>query len=539
MDQYLSIQAIRRQLQSLIASITDPQMTAALQSIDASLGIFHSYGIDFKEVVDALDDSLMITDAEGTVLYINPAYTQNTDITPKEVIQQSVYDLIGEDKLFTGGAVPSVLEEKKRVLRLSTTYKTDPPIVGYVVGTPVFHEDGSLHQVIACSRTIPSLKFLHGDFETFVGEVNSLKPKSNGKVSVDELSGRMVGQYSSMAHINSLIDRVAPTDASILITGESGVGKEVVADEIYRRSLRSEKPYVKINCTSIPAHLLESELFGYERGAFTGANARGKVGLFEYANNGTLMLDEIGDMPMDLQVKLLRAIQSQEITRIGGTKPIRLNIRFLALTNADLKSKVADGTFRQDLYYRLNVIPVHVPALRERKEDMEELCAHFIEHFTQKYNRPFQLTEQQVEYMKLYPWPGNIRELENLIEYLVLCSSSVGRVGDDMLTGLLDITTGKAHTPSLDPRLPAVPAPLLVEAALPREDSPARISMEFDSSLGVDFAAAVSEFEKQLLEQVLGTSSTLREAGEKLNLNASTICRKIKLYQIDYGRKKS
>ena len=205
-----------------------------------------------------------------------------------------------------------------------------------------------------------------------------------------------------MQSINTLIHHIAPTDASVLITGESGVGKEVVADEIYRRSQRQNKPYVKINCASIPGHLLESELFGYEKGAFTGANAKGKIGLFEYANHGTLLLDEIGDMPIDLQVKLLRAIQSQQITRIGGTTPIQLDIRFLALTNSDLKKKVSEGTFRQDLYYRLNVIPISVPPLRQRLEDFEALCDHFIQRFTKKYDRAFTLTQWQLDYMKRY-----------------------------------------------------------------------------------------------------------------------------------------
>lgn len=168
---------------------------------------------------------------------------------------------------------------------------------------------------------IVTLSSLQEDFEAFVKEINAIHPKTITTDSDKHLSEGMIGKYGSLKQIDTLLDRVAPTDASVLITGESGVGKEVVADEIYRRSLRKNKPYVKINCASIPGHLLESELFGYEKGAFTGANTKGKVGLFEYANHGTLMLDEIGDMPMDLQVKLLRAIQSQEITRHGGTAP--------------------------------------------------------------------------------------------------------------------------------------------------------------------------------------------------------------------------
>lgn len=397
--------------------------------------------------------------------------------------------------------------------------------MGYVFGTPIFKENGELSQVVACSLPIVSLSSLREDFEGFLREVNSLRGRRvNPTVSASAQSG-MLDQYDSLKKIRTLIHRVAATDATILITGESGVGKEVVADEIYRLSARRDKPYVKLNCASIPAHLLESELFGYERGSFTGANTKGKIGLFEYANGGTLMLDEIGDMPMDLQVKLLRAIQSQEITRIGGTKPIKLDIRFLALTNADLKKEVAEGKFRQDLYFRLNVIPLNVPPLRERPGDLEKLCGYFIARFTEKYHFPFHLTPEQLGYMKLYAWPGNIRELENMMEYMVLVSSGVGRIEDDVLKGLLNITE-EVHAAAL----PAAP--------LQRTDAlPPLPTVNLD--VGIDFNQAVADYEKLLLEQAIRSSANLREVGEKLNLNASTVSRKIKQYNIDYWHRRT
>ncbi|WP_209346188.1 sigma 54-interacting transcriptional regulator [Flavonifractor sp. AGMB03687] len=525
MNQYSAIREVRQLLRQVIEQSRHPELIEQLKEIDRRLETFHDRGIDFKEVVDCLDDSILITDEKGTVLYINPAYTRNTGITEEEVLERDIHTLIGEDKLFTGGAVTSVLEGKKSAFRLSTTYKKEAPLVGYVVGTPIFKSDGSLRQVVACSRPIVTLSSLQEDFEAFVKEINAIHPKSITTDSDKHLSEGMVGKYGSLKQIDALLDRVAPTDASVLITGESGVGKEVVADEIYRRSLRKDKPYVKINCASIPGHLLESELFGYEKGAFTGANAKGKVGLFEYANHGTLMLDEIGDMPMDLQVKLLRAIQSQEITRIGGTRPIKLDIRFLALTNADLKKKVAEGSFRQDLYYRLNVIPIAVPALRQRMSDFEALCEHFIQRFTKKYDRLFSLSEWQISYMKRYSWPGNIRELENVMEYLILCSSGVGQIADDVLRGLLNVSEKSVETQ------PAEPEDVVVET--PPEEP------EVVLADGMDFNTAVAGFEKQLLEQVLKESSNLRDASKRLNINASTISRKIKQYGIDYENRRS
>lgn len=351
-----------------------------------------------------------------------------------------------------------------------------------------------------------SLKLLQNDFETFLKELHEMNPKSINTNSGENLSTEMIGKNTSLANIWTLISHIADSDATVLITGESGVGKEVIADEIFKNSGRQDKPFIKVNCAAIPAHLLESELFGYEKGAFSGANAKGKPGLFELANHGTLMLDEIGDMPMDLQVKLLRAIQQQEITRIGGTRTIRLDIRFLALTNSNLKEKIEEGTFRQDLYYRLNVIPIYVPPLRERQGDIRPLCDHFIKKFSSKYNRPFELTERQYNYMCQYEWPGNIREMENIIEYLVLYSSGVGTVDDSVLTGLLHISWQNDPIPATE---------------------------------NMDFNSAVAQFEKQLLESTLKQSDNLRDAGEKLNINASTISRKIKQYHIDYPNKKT
>ena len=502
MNQYMEIRRILEMLQDTMKLSSDPVITGKLSDIRQELLLFLEHDIDFKEVIDGLDDSIFITDNKGNVLYVNPAYTKNTGILPEEVLDHNIKDLIGVDKVYTGGAVPDVLETGKPVFRLSNTYKGGQEKTGYVSGTPIFDSEGNLRQVVALSRPIINLTSLQKDFNTFVQKVHDLEDsqKTITKNSEEHLSSQMIGKDTSLANIWTLISHVAPSDATVLITGESGVGKEVIADEIYKNSNRSNAPFIKINCASSPAHLLESELFGYEKGAFSGASSKGKPGLFELANNGTLMLDEIGDMPMDLQVKLLRAIQQQEITRIGGTKPIKLNIRFLALTNSDLEEKIANGTFRQDLYYRLNVIPIHVPPLRERLSDIEPLCDYFIGVFSAKYHRPFSLTPKQYDYMRQYQWPGNIRELENIIEYLVLCSSGVEQVDNSLITSLLHISSEQEAVPS----------------------SPG------------DFNEAVARFEKQLLERTLSESSSLREAGRKLNINASTISRKIKQYNIHY-----
>ncbi len=506
MDQVLAICKIREKVKLLESKLENHSANALVKEIYDDLGVFLDKGIDFKEVVDSLDDSIFITDKNGLVLYVNPAHFQNTGIEPEEVIHKQVSDLV-KDRVFTGGATLDVIKNKKKILRLSTTYRTIPPKIGYAVGVPIFDRDNELHQVVVSSRPILSLHALHEDYGRFLAELNSEEPKSNirivGNADTDE-PARLVGASISLKKVWEIIEKVADTDATVLITGESGVGKEIVADEIFKKSCRRNKPFIKVNCASIPANLLESELFGYEKGAFSGANTSGKQGLFELSNNGTLLLDEIGDMPMDLQVKLLRAIQNKEITRIGGSKVIPLDIRFIALTNSNLKEKISKGQFRSDLYYRLNVIPIHVPPLRERISDIKPLCDFFVTMYTEKHRKYISLNHEQITYFEHYNWPGNIRELENVIEYLTICSSGTGDVDDDLIKGLLDISV------TLDPSYP--------------------LNTLYDS---------VESHEKILIEEALKKTKNLREAGALLHVNASTVSRKIKQYNINYNEIKA
>ena len=507
MDQVLAIQKVREKIQTALqhyAYKNPADMQQLLEEIDHDLYVFLDQGVDFKIAMDALDDSIFITDKDGICLYVNPAHQRNTTILPEEVLGRSISDIIADGNLFTGGATLDVMKTREKQFRLATVTKMNPPSVGYAVGTPIFDDEGNLFQVVVSSRPILSLQSLQEDYEKFLQEINagSQNKETVRIVSDANQANRMVGSSLSLQQVWSTIQMAAPTDATVLITGESGVGKEVVADEIYRLSDRSDKTFIKVNCASIPANLLESELFGYEKGAFSGANAAGKQGLFELANGGTLLLDEIGDMPMDLQVKLLRAIQQQEITRVGGTKPIKLNIRFISATNSDLKKKISEGTFRQDLFYRLNVIPINIPPLRQRLSDIEELSRHFIRYFSQKHHRTFDLTEDHLNIMRQYSWPGNIRELENVMEYLTICAAGTKEGSVDMLKGLLNMT-GNEDSQVTEP------SGTLTE------------SME--------------NYEKKLIESVLKSSHSLRDAGNRLGVNASTISRKIKQYGIDYN----
>lgn len=247
----------------------------------------------------------------------------------------------------------------------------------------------------------------------------------------------MVGKSPAMQAVQGQIKKVAPSKASVLLLGESGTGKTLVSRIIHELSTRAKQPFVKINCASLPEHLLESELFGYEKGAFTGAT-RAKPGRVEEADGGTIFLDEVGELPLPLQAKLLRFIQEKEFERLGGTKTHRVDVRMVTATNRDLASAVANGSFREDFYYRLNVFPIRVPALRERKEDIPELLHHFLHRTSQEYGRSVQITKSALAQFTNYDWPGNVRELENLVERLVIMAD-----GDKICTGILPVYMSK------------------------------------------------------------------------------------------------
>jgi nitrogen regulation protein NR(I) len=268
----------------------------------------------------------------------------------------------------------------------------------------------------------------------------------------------IIGQSAGILELYAVLDRVADTPTTVLITGESGTGKELVARALHENSSRKDKPFIKVNCAAIPKDLMESELFGYERGAFTGA-VGSKPGRFELASGGTLFLDEIGSIPVEMQVKLLRALQESEFERVGGIKTIRVDVRLVAATNSDLKKEIALGTFREDLYYRLNVVPIRLPALRERAQDISLLTRHFIEKFNARLKKSVTgIDPSALSLLSAYPWPGNIRELENVIERAVLfCDKN--EIGiSDIPNEIRGAEASGANTPAPPSAAPALSA---------------------------------------------------------------------------------
>lgn len=283
-----------------------------------------------------------------------------------------------------------------------------------------------------------------------------------------------------------------------------GRGEALAAEApLYRVLLRRCNPLPDAADSLIPATLIESELFGYEKGAFSGANSAGKKGLFEAANEGTILLDEIGDMPLEAQAKLLRVLQNSEVTRVGGTKPIKLNIRVIASTNNNLKEKIKAGTFRQDLYYRLHIIPIHIPPLRERRDDIPLLCQHYLDVFANQYHRAVTLSEENMALLRDYAWPGNIRELRNIMEYLVVCCADIPCIDNSLLRGILDLEEPASAAPE-------------TEGA--------------ETAENLTLGEAVARCERGMLKSTMRKVSSMKAASQLLGVDISTISRKLKQY---------
>jgi len=275
----------------------------------------------------------------------------------------------------------------------------------------------------------------------------------------------IVGTSAALQRVLSLVSKVAPTDASVLVTGETGTGKELVARAIHKQSKRSSKPFVSVNCAAIPRDLIASELFGHEKGSFTGAVQR-RVGRFEMAQGGTIFLDEVGELPMETQIALLRVLQEHEFERVGGTRSIQTNVRVVAATNRDLRTAIAAGTFRSDLFYRLNVFPIEMPPLRERREDIPALVEHFIGRCATNTGQNISgINQKSLDLLQSYPWPGNIRELQNVIERsVIMCETENFSVDETWLPK--QPVTSESKSQSGFPQKLATPEKEMIEAAL-------------------------------------------------------------------------
>lgn len=449
--------------------------------------------IDAASLVEMLEssyDGVWITDGEGKVLFANSANVRLVGVSKEELEGKFTQQLL-EQKVFSDSGVLEALEKKQRTSKVSFNYRTQLTVLA--TATPIFDEAGEIKYVFNNVRDITDLNRTQQSLQQ-QAEIIRQQSEQLQDMRIRLGIGTIVANSKSFRDVVALAQRVAAFDgATALILGESGTGKELIAELIVNHSQRQDKPYLQINCGAIPESLIESELFGYEKGAFTGADAKGRKGLFEAANGGTVFLDEIGDLPLRMQVKLLRVLQQKKVTRVGGNEEIPLDVRVIAATNRNLEQMIQEGTFRQDLYYRLNVVTISIPPLRDRKEDIIPLVKHFLNRINEKYQTQKSIYSDTVAAFENYEWPGNVRELENLLENLVIT------------------------TPGDQIRRENLPQKLLEAASVKPQGSEQVMPLK----------AVVEYAEQEAIRLALEKCGSVRKAAAALEVDPSTITRKL------------
>ncbi|WHY59351.1 sigma-54 interaction domain-containing protein [Peribacillus simplex] len=449
-------------------------------------------------IIENSYDGIYITDQDGVTLYTNSAIERITGIPKEYYIGKSVDQLIKRG-ILNASVTHKVVKLRRTVSVVQDNFAGKETLI---TGSPVFNAEGEIEQVVTNIRDLSDLNELMHEL-TKVNELNNQYKQEIEKLRKITSKDGVVFVSDKMKMIYEIAERISDIDATVLILGETGVGKDVLARNIYNRSIRSKKgDFIKINCGAIPADLLESELFGYEGGAFTGANQKGKPGMFELAESGILFLDEVGELPLQLQVKLLRALQEREIQRIGGTKPKKIDVRIIAATNRNLSEMVKSGDFREDLFYRLNVIPITIPPLRERREDILALTDLFLTKANEQYKFSKEIDSRLKEYFYQHDWPGNVRELINIVERLVVLT-------DNQILSIND---------------------------LPEEYQPENRNQQ-NLNAALTLKEAVERAEKEILTKAAQTYQTTYEIAEALDSSQATIVRKLKKYRLKVSGK--
>lgn len=446
-----------------------------------------------------------ITDGEGRVLFLNETHRKITGHDPKLYLGRTMKE-IAEDNLISESATQLALEKKEPVfINQVSSHKNK---YFQVKSVPLMSDDGTILYVLNYLLDVSELIKLKDQLDK--AEKNNERLITNNELLRQKLnqSGELIYRSKKMERVVEMATRVAECDASVLITGPSGSGKEVIANLIHSRSHRSKGPFIKINCAAIPEQLLESELFGYEPGAFTGGNPKGKKGLIESAQDGTLLLDEIGELPLTLQSKLLRVLQTQRVRHIGSNKGIEVNFRLLASTNANLKEMIKEKTFREDLYYRLNVIDISIPGLDERREDIVPLLNHFLDFNNQKYHTKKVFHNDALKFLAGCSYRGNVRELRNVVERMVIMSR------EDEIT-LTDASFAFASFNGEEQK---------VQGSLLEEES--------DIFAEGSLKEKVADYERKLLTQYMAKYRSGAKVAEVLRIDQSTISRKCRKYNI-------
>ena len=448
-----------------------------------------------EAIIESSYDGLYITDGKAKTLLVNSAYERITGISRNNLIGRNMKDLVKE-KLYDHSVTLEVLKSKRSVT-IMQHIKGGKEVI--VTGAPIFDADGEISMVVTNVRDITELNQLRTQLE----ETRRLSSRYHQSIleqeELEHFLGEMVVKSTSMLQVVRKAIKVAKVDTSVMLTGESGVGKSMLARFIHDMSARRENPFVTINCGAIPESLIESELFGYEKGAFTGALPGGKAGLVEIGNKGTVFLDEIGELSANLQVKLLNVLENKIFTHVGGTKPVEVDIRIIAATNKNLDELVSKGLFREDLYYRVNVLPIHIPPLRERRDDIPALVTKIMSKINQKHKTNKRLDPSVLESLRKFNYPGNVRELINMVERMFTMS-------EDEYICLMDI-----------------PVPDDLREPFMNQEAE-------DGTLPLKNALA--GWEAQLIKEAIRRHKTIAESAKSLRLHPTTLWRKMLKYSI-------
>ncbi|MFN2436699.1 MAG: sigma-54 interaction domain-containing protein, partial [Desulfotignum sp.] len=473
-------------------------MTALTNMTNRMKG-FRQLSIELDTIIDSSNDGLWICDGNGVVVRINPASEKMIGITAAKVVGKHMSELV-EKKLVDRSVTLEVLKTRKKV---SLVQKTRIGRHLFLTGTPVFDKNGDLFRVVVNERDITEITELQEQLKENAALTEQYKQDILEKQIQETESRQIIAKSANYRNIIQKAIKLAQVDSTVLILGESGTGKGVIADLIHKYSARAGHPMIRINCGAIPETLLESELFGYEKGAFTGAGHKGKPGKFETADKGIIFLDEIAELPLGSQVKLLKFLEDGVISRVGSNRGRQMDVRIIAATNRDLKEMIAGRQFRSDLYYRLNVVPLTIPPLRERSECLVPMITHYLDRFAQKYEKSrMSLSGDAVDALSAYRFPGNVRELINICERLVVMAAD-SRVRHEDLPGSI--------RKSMPPEKPedAVWHP------------------------GQSLSQMVADLEKKVLIRALAHAGTQARAAGLLGIDQSTIARKLKKYGLN------
>ncbi|MEJ9211305.1 sigma-54 interaction domain-containing protein [Bacillus smithii] len=454
--------------------------------------------LELDAIVKKSKDNIVITDGNGVVLRASPnsyaIYGSSTD----DLIGKSVYEL-EEDHIFSPSVTIKVLNEKKEVRVMQNT-KTGRSVMA--IGLPIFDRSNEIIRVISFSHDLTEIEQLKEEFKQLQKKIERYETEIQELRDNEQIEGNTILKSKAIQHIWQLIKRVAKTDASVVFLGESGVGKTHFARALHQASERANEAFIDVNCSAIPESLFESEMFGYEPGSFTGASKKGKTGLIELADQGTLFLDEIGEFPLSMQSKLLKVIQDKEVIRIGGVRPKKVDFRLITSTNQNLSEMIKHGSFRQDLFYRLSVISITIPPLRERKEDIAMLAYYYLQKFNEKYRMRKSLHPAAIDKLTHYHWPGNVRELQNMMERLVITSE-----------------TNIIHPDNL-------PSDIQMDRTQKTD------SLLLKNMKGKTLREAMEEVEILWLRRAVKQCKTTYEMAEFLGISQSNVVRKLKKYRI-------